>query len=257
MQPRLHQPGEVPPRGREPRYRGLPPRLPAMDRGARDQRADGGLPEPRHRPEELGLPYAGPRLRQHGHGAHAQGHPLRLAGSGGRLRRHHRRAAYNAAPSEYEGLSIAPVGIDPTHCPAPLLEAARETWDRAVALGEANGYRNAQVTVLAPTGTIGLVMDCDTTGIEPDFALVKFKKLAGGGYFKIINQSLPMALTALSYPPHQIDEIVNYCVGRKTLEGAPSINHDTLRAKGFDDEGLARLEAAIEGAFEIQFVFNS
>ncbi len=174
-----------------------------------------------------------------------------------RVIRNHRRAAYNAPASDYEGLSITPKGIDPAHCPQRLLQAARETWDRALELGQAHGFRNAQVTVLAPTGTIGLVMDCDTTGIEPDFALVKFKKLAGGGYFKIINQSLPMALTALSYPPHQIDEIVNYCVGRKTLEGAPSINHDTLRAKGFDDEGLARLEAAIEGAFEIQFVFNS
>jgi ribonucleoside-diphosphate reductase alpha chain len=174
-----------------------------------------------------------------------------------RVIRNHRRAAYNAAPGDYENLSITPKGIDPLHCPQRLLQAARETWDRALELGQAHGFRNAQVTVLAPTGTIGLVMDCDTTGIEPDFALVKFKKLAGGGYFKIINQSLPMALTALNYPPHQIDEIVNYCVGHKTLEGAPSINHDTLRAKGFDDEGLARLEAAIEGAFEIQFVFNS
>ncbi len=174
-----------------------------------------------------------------------------------RVIRNHRRAAYNAAPGDYENLSITPKGIDPIYCPQRLLQAARETWDRALELGQAHGFRSAQVTVLAPTGTIGLVMDCDTTGIEPDFALVKFKKLAGGGYFKIINQSLPMALTALSYPPHQIDEIVNYCVGRKTLEGAPCINHDTLRAKGFDDEGLARLEAAIEGAFEIQFVFNS
>ncbi len=108
-----------------------------------------------------------------------------------RVMRNHRRAAYGVAAVEYEGLSITPLGIDPAHCPAPLLQAARETWDRAVGLGEQHGYRNAQVTVLAPTGTIGLVMDCDTTGIEPDFSLVKFKKLAGGGYFKIINQSLP------------------------------------------------------------------
>src|SRR5262244_726541 len=174
-----------------------------------------------------------------------------------RVIRNHRRAAYNAPASDYEGLTIAPKGIDSVRCPQRLLEAARETWDRALELGQMHGYRNAQVTVLAPTGTIGLVMDCDTTGIEPDFALVKFKKLAGGGYFKIINQSLPMALTALGYPPHQIDQIVSYCVGRKTLEGAPCINHDSLRARGFDDEGLARLEAALEGAFEIQFVFNS
>jgi ribonucleoside-diphosphate reductase alpha chain len=174
-----------------------------------------------------------------------------------RVIRNHRRAAYQAPAGDYEGLSITPLGIDPKRCPPRLLQAARDTWDRALELGQAHGYRNAQVTVLAPTGTIGLVMDCDTTGIEPDFALVKFKKLAGGGYFKIINQSLPMALTALGYPPHQIEEIVNYCVGRKTLAGAPCINHDSLRAKGFDEDGLARLEAALEGAFEIQFVFNS
>src|SRR5215471_4043681 len=174
-----------------------------------------------------------------------------------RVIRNHRRAAYNAPANDYEGLTITPRGIDPIRCPQRLLQAARETWDRALELGQTHGYRNAQVTVLAPTGTIGLVMDCDTTGIEPDFALVKFKKLAGGGYFKIINQSLPMALTALGYPPNQIEQIVSYCVGRKTLEGAPCINHESLRARGFDDEGLARLEAALEGAFEIQFVFNS
>ncbi|MGH7369053.1 MAG: adenosylcobalamin-dependent ribonucleoside-diphosphate reductase, partial [Candidatus Rokuibacteriota bacterium] len=174
-----------------------------------------------------------------------------------RVMRNHRRAAYRTAPVEYEGLSITPLGIDPAHCPAPLLHAARETWDRAVALGEQFGYRNAQVTVLAPTGTIGLVMDCDTTGIEPDFALVKFKKLAGGGYFKIINQSLPLALETMGYAPGQIEDIVAYCVGRKTLRGAPAINHDTLRAKGFDDAGLGRIEAAIETAFDITFAFNA
>jgi ribonucleoside-diphosphate reductase alpha chain len=174
-----------------------------------------------------------------------------------RVIRNHRRAAHNAPKGDYEGLSITPMGIDPEHCPPRLLQAAREAWNRALELGQEHGFRNAQVTVLAPTGTIGLVMDCDTTGIEPDFALVKFKKLAGGGYFKIINQSLPVALQCLGYPPNQIEEIVDYCVGRKTLEGAPFINHDTLRAKGFDDDGLARLEAALEGAFEIQFVFNS
>jgi len=174
-----------------------------------------------------------------------------------RVIRNHRRAAYNAPSSEYEGLSITPMGINPERCPQRLLQAARETWDRALELGKIHGFRNAQVTVLAPTGTIGLVMDCDTTGIEPDFALVKFKKLAGGGYFKIINQSLPVALKALGYPPNQIEKIVDYCVGRKTLDGAPFINHDTLRAKGFDDEGLAKIEAALEGAFEIQFVLNS
>jgi ribonucleoside-diphosphate reductase alpha chain len=174
-----------------------------------------------------------------------------------RVMRNHRRAAYNASPSEYEGLSITPTGIDPPHCPASLLQAARETWDRAVALGEQFGYRNAQVTVLAPTGTIGLVMDCDTTGIEPDFSLVKFKKLAGGGYFKIINQSLPIALEAVGYAPDEVEDIVAYCVGRKTLRGAPAINHETLRAKGFDDAGLERIEAAVETAFDISFAFNA
>src|SRR5689334_9556803 len=141
-----------------------------------------------------------------------------------RVMRNHRRAAYRTPAAEYEGLSIAPHGIDGTHCPAPLLQAAREAWDRAVGLGEQFGFRNAQVTVLAPTGTIGLVMDCDTTGIEPDFALVKFKKLAGGGYFKIINQSLPLALETVGYTPAQIEDIVAYCVGRKTLRGAPGVD---------------------------------
>src|SRR6266853_7037640 len=174
-----------------------------------------------------------------------------------RVIRNHRRAA-RGEKTGYEKVATPPVRLDHAACPDPrLIEHARRAWDRALALGEEHGYRNAQATVVAPTGTIGLVMDCDTTGIEPDFALVKFKKLAGGGYFKIINQSLPVALQALGYPPNPIEEIVDYCVGRKTLEGAPFINHDTLRARGFDDEGLARLEAAVEGAFEIQFVFNS
>ena len=173
-----------------------------------------------------------------------------------RVIRNHRRAAHNAPRGEYEGLTIAPLGIDPRYCPTHLAQAAREVWDRALALGEAHGYRNAQVTVLAPTGTIGLVMDCDTTGIEPDFALVKFKKLAGGGYFKIINQSLPVAFEKLGYTPAQIDDIVAYCVGRKTLAGAPAVNHETLRAKGFDQEGLDRIEAGLAGAFDIQFAFN-
>ncbi len=173
-----------------------------------------------------------------------------------RVIRNHRRAAHNAPRGEYEGLTIAPLGIDPRYCPTHLAQAAREVWDRALALGEAHGYRNAQVTVLAPTGTIGLVMDCDTTGIEPDFALVKFKKLAGGGYFKIINQSLPVAFEKLGYSQPQVDDIVAYCVGRKTLVGAPAVDHEALRAKGFDQEGLDRIEAGLAGAFDIQFAFN-
>ncbi|WP_447980444.1 LAGLIDADG family homing endonuclease [Candidatus Nitrospira bockiana] len=173
-----------------------------------------------------------------------------------RVIRNHRRAAYHAPSSEYEGLTIKPNGIQAEHCPPDLLLAARRAWDRALELGMAYGYRNAQVTVIAPTGTIGLVMDCDTTGIEPDFSLVKFKKLAGGGYFKIINQSLPPALKTLGYSDAQIQEIVSYCSGRRTLKGAPFINHETLEAKGFDANALERLENALGQAFEIQFAFN-
>ncbi|HRJ26750.1 MAG TPA: vitamin B12-dependent ribonucleotide reductase [Fimbriimonadaceae bacterium] len=173
-----------------------------------------------------------------------------------RVIRNHRRAAYNAPASQYEGLEITPVGIDPDECPTELLKAAREAWDQAHSLGEAHGYRNAQVTVLAPTGTIGLIMDCDTTGIEPDFALVKFKKLAGGGYFKIINQSLPIALERLGYQTEQIEDIVAYAVGRKSLIGSPAIHPESLKAKGFTQEALDKVERSLESAFELPFVFN-
>src|SRR6185295_17703919 len=121
---------------------------------------------------------------------------------------------------------------------------------------EINGYRNAQASVIAPTGTIGLIMDCDTTGIEPDFALVKFKKLAGGGYFKIINRAVPEALRTLGYPEHQIAEIEVYAVGHSSLKQAPAINHATLRAKGFTDEALEKVEAGLATAFDIKFAFN-
>jgi ribonucleoside-diphosphate reductase alpha chain len=173
-----------------------------------------------------------------------------------RVIRNHRRAAYNATGEQYEGLTVLPVGIDPDECPTDMLKSAREAWDKALDLGEKHGFRNAQVTVLAPTGTIGLLMDCDTTGIEPDFALVKFKKLAGGGYFKIINQSLPSALTRLGYTSEEIDDIISYCLGHKTLAGAPYINHETLTAKGFTAEILRKLEAALQNSFEIGFAFN-
>ncbi|HPV82773.1 MAG TPA: vitamin B12-dependent ribonucleotide reductase [Nitrospira sp.] len=173
-----------------------------------------------------------------------------------RVIRNHRRAAYSSPVEEYEGLTILPASIQPEHCPPAMLLAARRAWDRALELGTAYGFRNAQVTVIAPTGTIGLVMDCDTTGIEPDFALVKFKKLAGGGYFKIINQSLPPALQALGYTEAQIRDIGAYCAGHQTLKGAPFINHEVLRQKGFDDAALERLEGSLAQAFEIQFVFN-
>jgi len=173
-----------------------------------------------------------------------------------RVIRNHRRAAYNVPKEEYEGLSIYPVGINPEYCPSDLLKAAREDADIALQLGEKYGYRNAQVTVIAPTGTIGLVMDCDTTGIEPDFALVKFKKLAGGGYFKIINQSIPPALKKLGYNDEQIKEIVKYAKGAGTLIGCPHINHESLKAKGFTEEVLSKLESILPSVFDITFAFN-
>ncbi|MEJ2193446.1 MAG: hypothetical protein P8X73_01135 [Ignavibacteriaceae bacterium] len=123
-------------------------------------------------------------------------------------------------------------------------------------LGEKYGYRNAQVTVIAPTGTIGLLMDCDTTGVEPDFALIKFKKLAGGGYFKIINQSIPPALEMLGYNKDQIRGIEKYAAGHGTFNGCPNINPDSLKAKGLSDEMLAKIEKVLPSAFEIGFAFN-
>lgn len=173
-----------------------------------------------------------------------------------RVMRNHRRAAYNVESTDYEGLTVKPLAIDPDVCPDYLLKAAREDSDKAVTLGEKHGYRNAQVTVIAPTGTIGLVMDCDTTGIEPDFALVKFKKLAGGGYFKIINQSVPLALRNLGYSTTQIDDIVKYAKGTGSFKGCKSINHDKLRDVGFTDEKIEAIEAALPTAFEIKFAFN-
>jgi ribonucleoside-diphosphate reductase alpha chain len=173
-----------------------------------------------------------------------------------RVIRNHRAAAYNIPNDEYEGLSIPPVGINPKHCPSDLLAAIREDADKMLEYGEKYGYRNAQVTVIAPTGTIGLVMDCDTTGVEPDFALIKYKKLAGGGYFKIINQSIPPALEKLGYNKDQISEIVEYANGHGTLKGCPYINPESLKAKGFSDESISKIEKAIPAAFELGFVFN-
>ncbi len=170
--------------------------------------------------------------------------------------RNHRRAAYGDSDG-YEGLSIRPVPISADDCPElALVEAACVAWDRAVALGEKHGYRNAQTTVVAPTGTIGLVMDCDTTGIEPDFALVKFKKLAGGGYFKIINRTVPEALQRLGYDRYTTEEIVRYAVGHGTLDGCHTINPEALRARGFTDEALAALAEVIPSCFDIKFAFN-
>ncbi len=173
-----------------------------------------------------------------------------------RVMRNHRRAAYNAPAHEYESLSVTPVGLNPEFCPDDLLAAARSAWDRAVEMGEAHGYRNAQTTLLAPTGTIGLLMDCDTTGVEPDFALVKFKKLAGGGYFKIANQSIEPALRNLGYDQGQIDDILRYVLGTLTLDGAPHINRESLKAKGLNDDDLAKIEASLPSVFELPFAFN-
>ena len=173
-----------------------------------------------------------------------------------RVMRNHRRAAYHASASEYEQLSVVPIGIDETQVPRPLVEAARNAWDQAVAQGERYGYRNAQVSVIAPTGTIGLVMDCDTTGIEPDFAMVKFKKLAGGGYFKIVNQSVAPALFKLGYTKDQIKEIEYYMKGRGTLIGCPHVNPDSLKVKGFNQEDLNKVEAMLPTAFDISFAFS-
>jgi len=176
-------------------------------------------------------------------------HMLRVIGN-------HRRAAMGATDG-YDGLEVAPVPLSAAECPdTRLVQAAIDAWNEALEGGRRHGYRNAQATVIAPTGTIGLVMDCDTTGIEPDFALVKFKKLAGGGYFKIINRMVPTALMTLGYDSSQIDAIIKYTVGHATLNRAPHINHESLRQKGFGETQLRDIEAALESAFDIRFAFN-
>ena len=173
-----------------------------------------------------------------------------------RVIRNHRRAAHGDSDG-YEGLAVPPVPLDVANCPdQDVAVLARASWDEALRLGEKHGFRNAQVSVIAPTGTIGLVMDCDTTGIEPDFALVKFKKLAGGGYFKIINRSVPAALEAMGYASNQIEEIIAYAVGHGTLGNAPGINHTTLIGHGFGPAEIEKIEAALPSAFDIRFVFN-
>ena len=170
-----------------------------------------------------------------------------------RVLKNHQRAAHNKEVHEYEGLTIYPQGIQAEHCPNYLLDAAQKEWADALELGKKNGFRNAQTTCIAPTGTIGLLMDCDTTGIEPDYALIKYKKLAGGGYFKIINQSVP---GELGYKPDEIKDIVNYCVGTGSLETAPYINRNSLRKKGFTDDVLDNVQLELPMAFDISFAFN-
>ncbi|SEQ87485.1 ribonucleoside-diphosphate reductase class II [Faunimonas pinastri] len=178
-----------------------------------------------------------------------------------KVMRNHARAA-RGETAGYEKLHVTPVPLDHSSLKTlggngdNLAARAVHAWDQALALGEWHGYRNAQSTVVAPTGTIGLIMDCDTTGIEPDFALVKFKKLAGGGYFKIINRAVPEALATLGYDQRQVDNIISYAVGHGTLKNAPGVNHETLKAKGFTEEKIAALEGGLGAAFDIKFAFN-
>jgi ribonucleoside-diphosphate reductase alpha chain len=174
-----------------------------------------------------------------------------------RIIRNHRRAAYAAADSEYEGLTVLPAALDASACPENLVRASRDAWDQALEIGEKSGYRNAQVSAIAPTGTIGLLMDCDTTGVEPDFALVKFKKLAGGGYFKIINQSVPPALRALGYSEKAIGEIEAYALGHGTLKGAPgALSYASLAVKGLPEASLAKVEAALKDSISLEGCFQ-
>ena len=173
-----------------------------------------------------------------------------------RVIRNHRLAAHGEKDG-YVGLSVLPVALDREACPQEsLVDAAAAAWDEALEQGEEHGFRNAQTSVIAPTGTIGLIMDCDTTGIEPDFALVKFKKLAGGGYFRIINRTAPLALRTLGYGDTEIAEIVSYAVGRGTLRDAPGVNHANLSKKAFAAAQFGALESALADAFDIRFAFN-
>ena len=184
--------------------------------------------------------------------------PAYRENSDGMLRvvRNHRRAAYGRTEG-YEGLSVLPVPLDAENCPdAELVGAARWAWDTARRLGEKHGFRNAQVSAVAPTGTVALIMDCDTTGIEPDYALVKFKKLAGGGYFKIINRTVPLALERLGYTADEIEAMVRHVIGHGTLEGAAGIDHVKLRKKGFTDQAIESVESVLGEAFDIKFAFN-
>jgi ribonucleoside-diphosphate reductase alpha chain len=170
--------------------------------------------------------------------------------------KNHRAAAYNDKQA-YEGLSIKPEGIEEKYCPKNLYNASKKVWDEVVKLGEKYGFRNAQATVVAPTGTIGLLMDCDTTGIEPDFSLVKFKKLSGGGYFKIVNNALPTALLTLGYSDYEIKNIVNYIIGHATFKNVPHLNHETLKSKGFSNSDIKTLEEAARSSFHINYLFSS
>ena len=171
-----------------------------------------------------------------------------------RVMNNHKKAAYDS--NDYEGLSHDLIAIDQELCPEDLLAGAQQSWDEAVELRYQKWLQKCQATVLAPTGTIGLLMDCDTTGVEPDFALMKFKKLAGGGYMKIVNQSVGPALDALGYEANEVTEIINYVIGSMSLENSPYVNKQSLIEKGLNEEDVAKIEAALPGAFEIQHAFN-
>lgn len=173
-----------------------------------------------------------------------------------RVVKNHRRAAENR--KTYDGLTNRPRGLNADDCPFDgLIARAVKSWREAEKSGAEHGYRNAQVSVIAPTGTIGLLMDCDTTGIEPDFALVKFKSLAGGGHFKIINQAVPSALKALGYSQSQIEDMIEFALGRATLKGSPAIGHNALRDKGFSDMEISQIEDALGEAFDIRYAFST
>lgn len=172
-----------------------------------------------------------------------------------RVVRNHQRAA-KGETCGYEGLSLMPQPLDLEHCPASFIEWTAKAWDDAYHLGEQWGYRNAQVTVIAPTGTIGLMMDCDTTGVEPDFALVKHKVLAGGGAMKLINRSVPDALRRLGYAETQIQEIEKYATGHSTLRGCRTVNPDRLRGAGLTLDDIARIEALLPSSMDLSMAIT-
>ena len=172
-----------------------------------------------------------------------------------RVMRNHRRAAYDSSVDDYEGLTVSPMGINAKKCPKDLLEAARESWDRAVREGEEHGYRNAQTTVIAPTGTIGLIMGADTTGVEPQFSLVQFKTLAGGGSLRIVNKGVPSALRRLGYSDSECKTIEEYIIGTGRIAGCPSLPVDRLMEAGLSGKDLAEIESKMGDVFDIRSAF--